>query len=663
MAKSAYEVYKKDLKEIDFEILVLKIPKDEIEDKLAYLAREKGNISRSFFEDFIISTCIANINQLLSFVRGQFAEQPDLMKVRTEITDAINEINPSLAPENLVINRNYVVKLKDLKTDSKKADKPLTDNKSWTLSYYNDFISETQKDQNTSESDNSSKKKINNGKKIAEGEETNVKDIDELEYEVLEQWWKRLNQYINIKRYKESDFEGILKKRFFHNRSSFQTFIVSICVLDFEDLFSRLDDLGIPQRVAPPILMNEIYKLCEKVNPFLTYEKAQDLATEDPEDENQQHNGHRKSGSPNRMASAMSDQYGKKGKKKKRFRDVPKEDLLTLADKMKVFVVGQDEAVDSLVESIQRASVGLKDPIKPIGSFLFAGRTGVGKTLASKVLADELIKDRNNIITIDCSEYSSDHEYSKLIGAPSGYIGHEQGGALTNAVMKTPFSVIVFDEIEKASNKVHELLLQVLEEGRLTDGKGNRVSFKNTIVIMTSNIGVEEVESIKKTIGFGDVAKVTNEKKDRALTNALKKKFKPEFLNRIDTTINFKTLKKIDYMRIIDIELYKLNDNLRINNTEYKNIELKFDNKVKKFIYKHGIDEDFGARPLKRYIEKNIGTPLANKLLKENIDMDSVINMSVRRNKVVMDAVQKIEEAPFYIAEDYQNNKILSAGK
>lgn len=659
MGKSAYEVYKKDLKELDFEVLVLKIPKDEIEDKLAYLAREKGNISRSFFEDFIISTCIANINQLLFFIRGQFAEQPDLMEVRTEIMNAVNEINPLLAPENLVINRNYVIKLKNSKNNPKKGEKLLVDNKSWALSYYNDFISDAQREQDAPENNKSKKK----DKKIAEGEDSNVKDIDELEYEVLEQWWKRLNQYINIKKYKESDLEGILEKRFFHNRSSFQTFIVSICVIDFEDLFNRLDDLGIPQRVAPPILMNEIYKLCEKINPFLTYEKAQDLATEDLEDENQQQGEHKKTGHPNKMASAMSDQYKKKGKKKKRFKDVPKEDLLTLADKMKMFVIGQDEAIDSLVEAIQRASVGLKDPIKPIGSFLFAGSTGCGKTLSGKVLANELIKDRNNIITIDCSEYSSDHEYSKLIGAPPSYIGFEQGGILTNAIAKTPFSVVVFDEIEKASNKVHELLLQVLEEGRLTDGKGNKVTFKNAIIIMTSNIGVREVENIGRTIGFGDVAKITDEKKDKALTGALKKKFKPEFLNRLDATINFKTLRKSDYMKIIDIELYKLNDHLKINDTEYKDIELVFDNKVKKFIYRNGIDENFGARPLKRYIEKNIGTPLASKLLKEEMDADSIINMSVKRNKIVMDAVRKIEEVPFYISENYKENKTFSVGE
>jgi ATP-dependent Clp protease ATP-binding subunit ClpC len=311
---------------------------------------------------------------------------------------------------------------------------------------------------------------------------------------------------------------------------------------------------------------------------------------------------------------------------------------------MKVFVIGQDDAVDQIVEAVQRASVGLKDPNKPIGSFLFAGRTGIGKTLATKVLADELIKDRNNLVTIDCSEYSADHEYAKLIGAPSGYVGHEQGGILTNAVIENPFSVVVFDEIEKASAKVHELMLQILEEGRLTDGKGQKVSFKDTIIIMTSNICVEEVDEVKKTIGFGDVATVTEEKKTKAIDGAIKKKFKPEFLNRIDSVVHFKNLTKKDYMRIIDIELYKLNDNLKSNDTEFKTLSLEFDSKIKAFVFKHGIDEDFGARPLKRCIEKEVSTPLAARLLRGDIGASEIVNVTVRRSKVDFDIEEKPED-------------------
>jgi ATP-dependent Clp protease ATP-binding subunit ClpC len=282
---------------------------------------------------------------------------------------------------------------------------------------------------------------------------------------------------------------------------------------------------------------------------------------------------------------------------------------------------------------------------------MFAGRTGVGKTLASKVLADELIKGRDNLVTIDCSEYSSDHEYAKLIGAPSGYIGHEQGGVLTNAMMKAPFSVVVFDEVEKASAKVHELMLQILEEGRLTDGRGQKVSFKDAIIIMTSNVGAKEIESIGKTIGFGDAAKITETKKDSALKEALKKKFKPEFLNRIDAIVNFRTLAKKDYIRIIDIELFKLNDNLKHNETDYKGLSLEFDKSVGEYIYKGGVNEEYGARPLKRCIETEIATPLARKILKEDLNIDAVIRVGFKRGKADFKIQKRVEDVPFYLTE------------
>ena len=193
-------------------------------------------------------------------------------------------------------------------------------------------------------------------------------------------------------------------------------------------------------------------------------------------------------------------------------------------------------------------------------------------------------------------------------------------------------------------------MLQVLEEGRLTDGKGQQASFKDAIVIMTSNVGAKEIESISKTIGFGDVSKITDKKKDVALNEALKKRFKPEFLNRIDAIVNFKTLDKNDYMKIIDIELYKLNDNLKHNDTDYKDLILEFSDSIKNFIYKNGIDEKFGARPLKRCIEREIATPLARKILKENIAGNSIVEIKAVRGKVKFEARNSVEEPPFYLA-------------
>ena len=619
-----YEVSKKYLDDIDFHLLVLKIPEDEIEDKLAYLAREKGHISRSFYEDFAIATCIANINQLLFHMNKQSAKL-DILTVRKKIMEAIIEVNPLLSPDNLIINKNYVVKLKP-EGDLEDGDRPLIDNKQWDAAYYEEIAKVYDEEENAKKK-KSPPKPPKTDKKPKLPREA-LQDVSDLECSEVKKWWRRIGQYITIKQYDAGDEESILRSRYFHSRVSFNTFVVSVCVENFEDLFKLLDTMGISSRVSPHILMQELYDLCKSVNPFLTFENAQELADESEKAKRDP----KKQKSNYKTSSSMTDYLKKESSK--RFRDVPKEDLLNLGTNIKMSLIGQDKAVDEMVNAIQRASVGLKDPEKPIGSFLFAGRTGVGKTFASKVLADELIKERDNLVIIDCSEYTADHEYSKLIGAPAGYIGHEHGGILTNAVGARPFSVVLFDEIEKASYKIHELLLQVLEEGRLTDGKGQSVSFKDTVVILTSNVGVDEVEKIGKTIGFGDVATLTDDKKDAALDKALKKKFKPEFLNRLDNIIHFRTLEKDDYLHIIDLELHRLNDNLKTNQTEFSGIALKFDSRIKNLIYKKGIDDKYGARPLKRCIESLVSTPLALSLLKEEIDPNTSVKVSAKAGKV-----------------------------
>ena len=388
-----YKVHKAWIKEAEFEILVLEIPKVEIEDKLAYLARDKGNITRSFYEDFVIATCVANINQLLFHIKQQSNLPPSLMQVREEVMKQVLLVNPLLEPNNLVINRNSVIKLKGI-DGLKEDERLLIENKHWAVSYYDEVT-------DTVEDAPDIPKESTNGKKDKKSLPSEMKNIEDLPFETSKQWWKRINRYVGIKKYDEKDIESILSKRFFHNRSSFQAYIVSVCVIDSEDLFIMLDNMGVPNRVAPPILMHEVYELCRESNPFLTYENAQELTDKLEDEDEGESPKNQKPQSPNRMASHARQQNTKKKKQKKTFKDVHKEDLLKLSDTMKVFVIGQDAAVDQIVEAVQRASVGLKDPVKPIGSFLFAGRTGVGKTLTTKVLADELIKDRNNLVTID----------------------------------------------------------------------------------------------------------------------------------------------------------------------------------------------------------------------------------------------------------------------
>lgn len=610
MSNSNYKVHKEVLKTINYDILILALPENDLEDYLTQFVPERGQISKSLYEDFIIANCIANLNQFMSFVHN--SQDIDIIKLRNEVTDLIIKYNPLLDPESIIINRNKVLKLKKEGQDGI----PLPKNEWW-----NKNINSGINDSNKKNTQSKNKKKGVN--------------IDNLKYEAVKVWWDRINEYVSIKKYSNNDVESILTEKYFHSRNSFNTYIVSTCVVEVEALYERIEGMGVS--VAPIKIISELFDLCVGVNEGISYERAQDLQPEgDMTDGSKNNNGTQKAYTADRAGK-----LNKKNKNKATFKKVTKEELKKLDGNMKLSLIGQDEAVDVVTEAVKRASVGLKDPDKPLGSFLFAGRTGCGKTLASKVLADELIKTRKNRIVIDCSEYSSQHEYSKLIGAPSGYIGHDNGGVLTNAISEDPFSVVVFDEIEKASSNVFDLMLQILDEGRLTDGRGKIVSFREAIIIMTSNIGVDNIDAIEKTIGFGDVAKINEQNKKQAIDSALKKKFKPEFLNRLDSIVFFKDLNKDDYMRIIDIELGKLTENLKNNDTEYKDIKITFDKKIRNFIFGKGVDEKYGARPIKRAIEKEISNMIAGVLLDHDCDENTEISVTLKRNNVCVEILQK----------------------
>lgn len=1026
MSDNGYNVFTENLKIVDYRVLILGIPETELEDLLTYFVSERGSISKSLYEDFLIANAVGNLNQFMAHVQSvSLIEDIDIVKIRQEISKLILGHNPKLNPDNIIINKNKVLKLK-----SDKDDKDLiilSKNSNWNQSYYDE---DGRYDPNTTNGKNSLEKPDKSNKK---GE---TKSINNLEFKNEQVWWARLNEYIKVKVFSDEDIEFILTQRYFHNVTSFNTYIVTNCITDVEAIYERIDGMGV--NVSPSKVIGELFALCVSVNGSISYEKAKELQPEDVDDNTSNQSGTQKA------YSKRNNKSKKNAKNKPSFKQVTKKELIRLEDNIKLSLIGQDDAVNSLAKAIKRASIGIKDPIKPIGSFLFAGKTGCGKTLASKVLADELIKIKKNRIVIDCSEYSADHEYSKLIGcfvpgskvlmgtgglkniedievgeevithkgrnkkveyvheydqdgemikyttvnsnipvtttktheifaikhahcdkgdkrayrickptckqeycvnppyesykpewipaselekddvlvypiykptgefpkvldladytdcssrykydnefvwaqkhvkvprfievnedlvrlagyyvseggtsgeartinftfhskehdyiievvklirrvfgkdvrikvqdrveegnsyriwvsskivchfmsslfghntyvkrlpewfkdlpdtlvrnfletavfgdgctviprrmdystvspdlfshmellfrrlgylsynqleykpnpkhtdryriyisgtqieklndefnfnidlkdmkstniqrkawtdddyvylqikeiekvnytgkvydlavkndtsyiistavhnSPNGYIGHDNGGVLTNAVIASPFSVVVFDEIEKASTKVYDLLLQILDEGRLTDGKGVSVSFKDTIIIMTSNIGVKELDDVSKTIGFGDVAVLNEKKKGKALDSALKKKFKPEFLNRIDAILHFKDLTKKDYMKIIDIELYKLTENLKTNDTDYKDIALEFDDKVKKYIYKEGVDAKYGARPIKRTIEKSVSNLIAETLLEDSYDYNSIINVTLKNKKIAL---------------------------
>jgi ATP-dependent Clp protease ATP-binding subunit ClpC len=300
--------------------------------------------------------------------------------------------------------------------------------------------------------------------------------------------------------------------------------------------------------------------------------------------------------------------------------------LVNMAEELRGKVIGQDEAVSKVVKAIQRNRAGLKDPNKPIGSFFFLGPTGVGKTQLAKVLAKYLFDSEDALIRIDMSEYMEKFSISRLVGAPPGYVGYEEGGQLTEKVRRKPYSIILLDEIEKAHPDVFNLLLQVLDDGHMTDGLGRKIDFKNTILIMTSNIGARQLADFGTGVGFGTKAKEESrdENAKSVIQNALRKAFSPEFLNRIDDMILFKTLQRESIHKIIDLELQKLYG--RINDLGY-NIEMT--EKAKDFIVEHGYDEKFGARPLKRAIQKFIEDPLAEEIIRANLQEGDKIKMDV----------------------------------
>ncbi|MDB9782479.1 ATP-dependent Clp protease ATP-binding subunit [Winogradskyella sp.] len=300
--------------------------------------------------------------------------------------------------------------------------------------------------------------------------------------------------------------------------------------------------------------------------------------------------------------------------------------LSQLPELIKGKVIGQDEAVAKVVKAIQRNRAGLKDPNKPIGSFIFLGQTGVGKTQLAKVLARELFESDDSLVRIDMSEYMEKFAISRLIGAPPGYVGYEEGGQLTEKIRRKPYAVVLLDEIEKAHPDVFNMLLQVLDDGYLTDSLGRKIDFRNTIIIMTSNIGARKLKDFGSGVGFGTSAKEAQETDyaKAVIENALKKAFAPEFLNRIDDVIVFNALEKEDINKIIDIELIKL-----ITRVKDLGYNLKLTEKAKDYIAEKGFDKQYGARPLNRAIQKYVEDALAEEIINAKIQEGDVITMDL----------------------------------
>ena len=295
-----------------------------------------------------------------------------------------------------------------------------------------------------------------------------------------------------------------------------------------------------------------------------------------------------------------------------------KDKLLNLESNMKKRVMGQDEAIHLVSDAIIRARAGIKDPNKPIGSFIFLGPTGVGKTEIARTLAYELFDDERHMVRIDMSEYMEPHSVARLIGSPPGYVGYDDGGQLTEAVRRNPYSIVLFDEIEKAHRDVFNILLQILDDGRITDGQGRVVDFKNTIIIMTSNLGSEYILN-------------NEENTENLVMNELKQTFKPEFINRIDEIIIFNSLSKDVIYQILDKIIIDIEKRL-----QDKRLKIELTDKAKKYIIDNSYDEKFGARPIKRYVSRNIETLIANNIINNNIKFNDHIIIDIENNKFII---------------------------
>jgi ATP-dependent Clp protease ATP-binding subunit ClpB len=295
-----------------------------------------------------------------------------------------------------------------------------------------------------------------------------------------------------------------------------------------------------------------------------------------------------------------------------------REKLLRLDDVLHERVIGQDPAVQAVTDAVIRSRSGLKDPKRPVGSFIFLGPTGVGKTELARALAESLFDSEDNIIRIDMSEYMEKHAVARLIGAPPGYVGYDEGGQLTEAVRRKPYSVVLFDEIEKAHPDVFHVFLQILEDGRLTDSQGRTVDFKNTTIIMTSNVGSKHLTQLSDSSG-----EIPDELRNKVLSE-LRAQFRPEFLNRVDDIVLFEPLSRKEIKLIVDLQLEGLKQ--RLHDLQ---ITLEMSEAAKTHIAEQGYDPIYGARPLKRFIQKYVETPLSRKLLANEIKENSIITIDL----------------------------------
>ncbi len=415
-----------------------------------------------------------------------------------------------------------------------------------------------------------------------------------------------IDSFIKIREFSTEEMEHFFQNVDISDKRSYQELVVQAAIPEYNEKALSLVQSEYDREIDVESAIDELYRMCIKVNPSLNIYNVS-IPVQDKE----------------QRAPLF------RSRDKKDFLDRIQE-VQGIEEALQKRVIGQVEAIAKVCRSIKSARVGIKDPNRPVGCFIFAGQTGVGKTELAKALAEFITGDEAHMVRVDCSEYSLPHEYSKLIGAPPGYVGYDDGGSLAEPLLKRPENVVLFDEIEKADPKMHNLLLQVMDEGIITDNKGRKISFQDAVVILTSNVGVEGIEEMKSAVGFTRQETFGREFVEKETLKSLEKTFRPEFLNRLDEVICFNSLDYEENLKIVQNLMARLKKNLST-----MKIFFRFTKGVADFLIREGTDPRYGARPLKRAIKKYIETPLTEKVMQDPSSISKKILAKMSGNKVV----------------------------
>ncbi|MBE9535950.1 MAG: ATP-dependent Clp protease ATP-binding subunit [Proteobacteria bacterium] len=428
----------------------------------------------------------------------------------------------------------------------------------------------------------------------------------ELKTNIIIRYCQAIDRFIKVRVFSDSEIQHLFKNVNLTGKRSYQQLVINTAIVNYSDNLSQ-EATQLSDMIGKDAewLEDELYQLIIRINPAMDINRVS-INMEEKE-------------TPDKL-------FLLEGVKDAR----QEESILSLEKRLQERVVGQDEAISKVVHALKRAQTGIKSPDRPVGCFLFAGQTGVGKTELAKNLAEMVLGDGKNMLRIDCSEYALPHEYSKLIGAPPGYVGYDDGGVLSAPMHKKPETVVLFDEIEKANGKVHNLLLQIMDEGFATDNKGRRIDFNKSIIIMTSNVGAGAISDHEGAIGFGDrKSEVDHNFKEKQTIMALEGAFAPEFMNRIDDVVIFRALDNGDNIKIVDILLKQVSERLGAMGKK-----IVFPTRIKEHLARKIQHSRYGARPLKRIVSRYIETPLSDCLLNCKFKEAGEIKVSLKKGKV-----------------------------